>query len=101
MSHKLEVTKVLEWAAIAGIGGVVRFVAERMKSDVSLSRTKYAVLVVSNGFVSGFSGLMGALLISTLTHDHVLHLFAAGMFGYYGTQGVERLAKYMLSRFKI
>lgn len=100
-STKLEVLRILEWLVLAGVGGAVRFVGERMKTSDPKFGSKDLLLLIGNAFISGFSGLLGALLISTLTEDQVYHLIASGVFGYFGTAGIERIGNYVMNKFKV
>lgn len=96
MSHKIDFARFLEFALLAGVGGFVRFIADRMHLP-AISRGKFILLGLANGLVSAFTGLMGALFVSTLTHDHTWHIISAGVFGYYGTKGFERVSNLGIS----
>lgn len=100
-SPKLDAIKIIEWLLFAGFGGAVRFVGERMKQQDPRFKGKDVVLMLGNAFISGFSGVLGALVISRVTEDYVYHLAAAGMFGYFGTAGIERLSNYVFNKFKV
>src|SRR4051794_30635398 len=90
--------KVFAWAFLAGSGGAVKFVSASLKSKTSMSPRRFLLLLGANVFISGFSGLMGALLFSTFSTDHVWQLIASGIFGYLGTQGLDVVALAMNKR---
>lgn len=84
--------RLLVWAFLAGLGGAVKFVSASLRDGSYMSPRRFILLLGANVLISGFSGLMGALLLSTITQDHNVHLIAAGMFGYLGTQGLDIIA---------
>lgn len=86
------VARFLVWAFLAGMGGAVKFVSASLRESTVMSPRRFLLLLGANVLISGFSGLMGALLLSTITPDHNFHLIAAGMFGYLGTQGLDIIA---------
>lgn len=98
---RLEAVKIIEWLLFAGFGGAVRFVGERLKHNDPKWRGRDFFLLLGNAFISGFSGLLGALVLSRITEDYVYQLVAAGMFGYFGTAGIERISNYVMGRFKV
>jgi len=101
MSNRIEIVQAVEWIALACTGGMVRYVSKRLESKEKFAPLRDLLFILANGLISGFSGLMGALVVSTVTEDHVYHLVAAGVFGYYGTQGIERASVYLMNRFKV
>ncbi len=89
MDHESpSVAQVFNWTVLAGFGGAVKFFVSSLKDPVVNVRRSIAILII-NICISGFSGLMGALLTTTLTSDMTWHLISAGIFGYLGTQGLD------------
>ncbi len=84
--------KVIWWGSLAGVGGAVKFISAALKDPSIMSSPRFFILLGANVFISGFSGLMGALLFATISPDHNLQLIAAGIFGYLGTQGLDIVA---------
>lgn len=84
--------QLLAWGLLAGAGGAVRFVSVMMRTKGHISSRRFLVLLVGNVFVSGFSGLIGALAFSTFSSNHIWQMIAAGVFGYGGTQVLDFLA---------
>jgi len=90
--------KLIAWGVLAGAGGAVKFVSAALKNPTLMSSRRFLVLLAANVFISGFSGLMGALLFATISPDHNLQLIAAGVFGYLGTQGLDIIALTMTKK---
>lgn len=86
------VLKLLSWGVLAGAGGAVKFVSASLKSKDAMGPRRFLVLLTANVFISGFSGLIMALVFSTLSPDHTWQLVAAGVGGYAGTQILDVLA---------
>lgn len=104
MSSRDTLLSVLLWSLMAGLGGVVRFVARTLQNSGQLEFTRQAILIYAlklfgNAVISGFCGLMGALAVSTLTADTTWHLVAAGVFGYLGIEGLEFLSQTVKRKF--
>jgi len=86
-----QVIKVSTWALLAFMGGAAKFVATTLASKEKLTFRRFMVLICGNVFVSGFGGIMGALIFSTISQDPTMQAIAAGVFGYLGTQGLETI----------
>lgn len=85
---------ILMWLLLAMGGGGARFLSDRMAADAPIiSRGKFIFLGLANLFVSGFSGIMGVLMIGTVTPEPTLHGAAAGIFGFAGVKGIEMLSQ--------
>jgi hypothetical protein len=84
--------KLLSWGVLAGMGGAVKFISASLKNRDALSPRRFLMLLAANVFISGFSGLMGALVFSTLSPDRTWQLVAAGVGGYMGTLLLDSLA---------
>jgi hypothetical protein len=86
------VLKLLSWGVLAGMGGAVKFISASLKNRDALSPRRFMLLLTANVFISGFSGLIMALVFSTLSPDRTWQLVAAGVGGYAGTQILDVLA---------
>ena len=90
---KSEIDDVLIWALLASMGGVARFLSMLLNSDSPpISVRRISFMLGANVFVSGFSGLMGALMMSIVTPDANWHFVSAGVFGFLGAKGLEIIA---------
>lgn len=93
MEIKKEFTDLAIWATIAGMGGAARFLTQRLAADaLPITFGKGVFLFSANCFISGFSGFMGALLMSAVTVEPQWVWAAAGVFGYLGPAGMDILA---------
>lgn len=90
-----------EWAGLGMVGGFVRVIVGLLGSDKLPPPIKIFWLLIGNGLVSGFSGYMGAVAMSTFTSNDKLHVVAAGMFGWLGVMGLEFLAEKLKNRIKL
>ena len=81
--------KAIFWSMLAGFGGAVKYVAFVIRSSEMISNRKFVSMLFANVFISSFCGLMGGLLIKTITNSETWHMIAAGTFGYLGTQGLD------------
>ncbi len=86
------IEKMLLWAFLAGAGGAVKFIGGMLRSPENISRRRFVAMLVANMVISGFAGLIGALLMSTVTPDPTWQNIAAGIIGYLGTQGLDLIA---------
>src|SRR3954471_19084954 len=90
--------KIISWGVLASAGGAVKFLAVTLKKGNFMSARRFLFLLLANVFISGFSGLMGALVFSTFTADHVWQLIASGIGGYLGTSLLDVLALTMTKK---
>lgn len=79
----------LKWIFLGIVGGVAKVFVQLNSMDKYPTPLRIVALVGMNAFVSGFSGFMGAVLISTLTPNDDYHVFAAGIAGYMGVSALE------------
>ena len=86
-----QIMQLLAWGLLASMGGAVKFISLALRNKDQLGIRRFLVLLSANVFVSGFSGLMGALALSKFTGDHTVHLVGAGVFGYGGPQILDIL----------
>lgn len=84
--------KIISWGFLASAGGAVKFIAATLKKGTFMSGRRFLFLLGANVLISGFSGLMGALVFSTFTADHTWQLIAAGVGGYLGTTLLDVIA---------
>ena len=100
--ESVETSKAFLWSLLACVGGITRFLATEINATHKKFTPKsFFTMLIANAFISGFTGLMGALVISRLTSDQTLHLVSAGVFGYLGPQGMELVVKYLQNRIPI
>jgi LydA holin phage, holin superfamily III len=88
-SELAAVFKFFLFAVLAGCGGAVKFISASLRTNTTMSPRRFLFLLGANVFISGFSGLMGALIFSTISPDRNWQLIAAGVFGYLGTTGLD------------
>ncbi len=88
MQDEPTLAQVFYWTLLASVGGAAKYFVSSLKTPVRDMR-HFITLLLINVFISGFSGLMGALVVSTITTDVQWHLIASGIFGYLGTQGLD------------
>src|SRR4051794_33031002 len=84
--------KLLTFGTLAGMGGAVKFISVALRTKDVMSPQRFLLLLGANVFISGFSGLMGALVFSSLSTDLTAQMVAAGVGGYLGTQLLDVLA---------
>lgn len=77
------------WFLLAGAGGAVKYVSTVIRSSDRVSNRRFLLLLAANTFISSFCGLIGSLLMSTLTSQWQWHGIAAGVCGYLGTQSLD------------
>lgn len=81
--------KIIGWGVVAGFGGAVKYLAAVIRSSESLSQRRFVFLLIANMLISSFCGLIGGLLMTTMTSDQTWTFLGAGIFGYAGTQGLD------------
>lgn len=84
-----EIEKIVVWGLLAGFGGAVKYVSAVIRAQELVTNRRFMMLLGANMFISSFCGLMGAMLISTVTKEIMWHGLAAGMFGYVGTYSLD------------
>lgn len=92
--------KLFSWGVLAGMGGAVKFISVSLRSKDKMTPQRFLLLLAANVFISGFSGLMGALVFSTLSPDRTWQLVAAGVGGYMGTLLLDSLALSMSKKMR-
>lgn len=97
--HTPYLIRLIQFGVLAGMGGATKFISTSLKSTEKMSNRRFLVLLIANVFISGFSGLMGALMFSTVSPDITLQSVAAGIFGYIGAQGLDIIALTMQKKF--
>jgi hypothetical protein len=90
--------KILSWGLLASAGGAVKFLAAMLRTPEKMSAKRFLFLLGANVCISGFSGLIFALLFSTLSPDRTWQLIAAGIGGYLGTQLLDIIALTMTKK---
>jgi predicted CDP-diglyceride synthetase/phosphatidate cytidylyltransferase len=83
----------IKWLALGIAGGIAKVLVQLNSMEKFPSPLRIVALLVMNGFVSGFSGFMGAVFMSTLTPNDDWHVFAAGIFGYMGVTALDYFSK--------
>ena len=99
MSHRITALTVALWTILAGAGGSVRFLVQSLEGKTSHTPTVFLVKMAASAIVSGFTGLMMALLISTMTENHVWQYIGAGISGYTGPKTMDLLFAYLRQKF--
>ena len=97
-SHVPDVAKYVIWALLAGSGGAVKFVSAQLRNNQTMSSRRFMLLLGANVLISGFAGLMGAMLFSLFSSEPAAQAIAAGIFGYLGTQGLDNIALTMIKK---
>ena len=87
------------WVVIAGVGGVVRFLAGSLREKKPMRPVSFLLALLANCVISGFAGPMAALYVSTKTDDQTWHLIAAGIGGYLGIEMLNLLSAIFKSLF--
>lgn len=82
---------VIQWGLLAGFGGAVKYVSAVIRGNEVVTNRRFLALLFANIFISSFCGLMGGLVITTITADPTWAYLACGLFGYLGTQGLDIL----------
>ncbi len=81
---------LVTWAILAGSGGLAKFLSTRLDPNAPiLTRGRFIFMAIANICVSGFSGILGALMMSGVAPDTILVPAAAGVFGFAGIRGLE------------
>ena len=83
----------LKWLALGTIGGIAKVFVQFSNMTVLPSPFRIAMILFMNAFVSGFSGFMGAVFMSTVTANDDYHVFAAGVFGYMGVTALDYFSR--------
>lgn len=100
MSNKEQLTNFIIWGILAGAGGLARFLTSRMEeAALPIAKGRFFFLLAANVLVSGFSGLMGALLMSVVTPEQTWHFVSAGVFGFGGAKALEMLSDKLSQKF--
>lgn len=92
---KKEYSDIITWLALAGAGGLARFLASQMDPDAKqLTLKRFLFQALANMLVSGFAGVMGALMMSQIAPEAIILQHAsAGIFGYMGHRSLEAMAE--------
>ena len=104
MNERITPITIFLWAVVAGAGGMVRYVATSLETTTTLNLTGrmvfiYVVRLTGTGLVSGFTGLLFAILVSRFTGDINLQFVAAGVTGYSGPKTLDMLYKYLIGKY--
>ena len=97
---KIELTSAAIYASLAGAGGAARFISHCINSKNEMCAKKYFILLVSNVFISMFSGLTTALIASLTSTNPTVHLVAASVGGYAGIEIMNIYLNILKSRSK-
>lgn len=97
MHHIGSMTSII-WALLGAIGGIVKVLAMLLTTSPLPSRKTIMWLVLANAFISGFSGFLGAVVVSTLTTNSDLHVVAAGICGYLGVAALDIISNWLKQR---
>ena len=95
MPDRLTLSTAAMWAFLAAVGGAVRFLAEFLVKAPVMNARMFIFRLAVNCFISSFSGLVGAMMVTTVTDNQTWHYIAASIFGYLGVQGIEAVVTAM------
>lgn len=90
--QELNSITALVWAALGAIGGIVKVLVQLLGAKVLPTNKAIFWMLTANAFVSGFSGFLGAVLMSQISHSDDLHVVAAGICGYMGVAALDLLS---------
>lgn len=94
-----KLTELTIWASLASAGGLARFLTIRLDpSALPMTTGKFIFHMLANIFVSGFAGMMGALVMAQITPEGSLQYAAAGVFGFMGVKGLDVLSDKMTNK---
>jgi len=91
--------KPYNWILLAGMGGAARFLSKHLQSKKPIRPFSFIVALLANCFISGFTGPITALYVSTKTDDHTWTLIAAGVGGYLGIEVLNLISAIFKSVF--
>ncbi len=99
--HEFDSITGFLWTALGAVGGVVKVILDLL--DRQQLPTPWGIfwLLMANAFVSGFSGFMGAVVMSGITANDNYHVVAAGVAGYMGVRALELLSSWYKERVAI
>lgn len=88
--HEFNTFTAALWTGLGAFGGVVKVLVQLLREDAPL-RTKKNImwLLLANSLVSGFSGFLGAVIMTQFTSNDNLHVIAAGIAGYMGVAALD------------
>lgn len=95
----LSFPKPYNWILLAGMGGVVRFLSKHLQNKKPIKPLSFIVALLANCFISGFTGPIAALYVSTKTDDSTWTLIAAGIGGYLGIEVLNLISAIFKSVF--
>lgn len=79
------------------IGGLVDYIEGLIRGDIKF---KIASLI-GKGAISGFAGLLAALLATSMDFSIEMVYFCAGLSGHLGTSGISLMQHVLMKKFKI
>lgn len=98
--HHLDSMTSFIWALLGAIGGIVRVLALLLATTPLPSKKVIMWLLIANSFISGFAGFLGAVVVSTMTHNEDFHVIAAGICGYLGVAALDIMSDWFKRRIK-
>lgn len=99
MNERVHAATVLILSFVAALGGMVRYIALVMDAESPAAPRAFLLRMIGTAVVSGFTGLMMALVVSQLTQDLTWQYVAAGVSGYTGPKTLDMLFAYLRARF--
>lgn len=91
--------RMAQFGIMAGMGGAAKFVSVVVKSKEKMTTRRFLLSMSANIFVSGFTGVVAMLIVSTMTDDVAIQGAAAGVFGWSGAITLDIIALTMQKRF--
>jgi hypothetical protein len=87
--HNFDTFTGFLWAGLGAIGGAAKVFIQLLNMEKLPGLGKVLWLFLANSFVSGFSGFLGAVIMTRITSDDNLHVIAAGIAGYMGVAALD------------
>jgi hypothetical protein len=93
-------TSSSDWTFLGALGGGTKVFVQLLSMNKLPSKTHILWLLMANAFVSGFSGFMGAVIISQITPKDDLHIISAGISGYLGVAALDLFSEWFKKKIK-
>ena len=91
--HTINTPPQLLWALLGTAGGTARVFSTWLTQDPKPTGKMFAITLILNIFISGFTGYLGAVIGNLITTNDQWHVIFAGVFGYLGVNGLEFLSE--------
>jgi len=98
--HNFESIAALVWVALGSAGGAAKVFTQLLAMEKLPTKATIFWLLAANMFVSGFAGLLGAILATNFTADDNIHVAVAGITGYMGVAALDFFSLWLKNKFK-